>query len=140
MTTLLDGFVPGLPGDLHARILERAEGVPLYAVETVRMLLDRGLLERSGDVYRPTGPIEALDVPETLHALIAARLDGLAPDERRLLQHASVLGKTFTKGALAAVSGQGKEALDALLPSLLRKEVLGLQADPRSPERGQYGF
>ena len=74
-----------------SRILDRAEGVPLYAVETVRMLLDRGLLEREGDAYRPTGPIEALEVPETLHALVAARLDGLASEERRVLQDAAVL-------------------------------------------------
>jgi predicted ATPase len=140
MESLLAGFVPGLPDALRAGILERAEGVPLYAVETVRMLLDRGLLVREGARYRLTGEVETLDVPETLHALVAARLDGLAPDERRLLQDGSVLGKTFTRGALAAVSGQSEEALDALLPSLLRKEVLGLQADPRSPERGQYGF
>src|SRR5436305_11457891 len=105
MEELLEGFAPGLPDDLQSRILERAEGVPLYAVETVRMLLDRGLLEREGDVYRPTGTIEALDVPETLHALVAARLDGLEPEERRLLQDASVLGKTFTKAGLAALSG-----------------------------------
>ena len=96
MQELLDGFAPGLPRDLHERILERAEGVPLYAVETVRMLLDRGLLERDGEVYRPTGEIDALEVPETLHALIAARLDGLTPDERRALQDAAVLGKSFT--------------------------------------------
>ena len=140
MTELLDGFVPGLPRDLHARILERAEGVPLYAVETVRMLLDRGLLAREGDVHRPTGPIEALEVPETLHALVAARLDGLSPDERRLLQDAAVLGKSFTKAGLAAVSGVEEDTLEDLLGSLIRKEVLSVQADPRSPERGQYAF
>ena len=56
MEELLAGLVPGLPEDLRARILDRAEGVPLYAVETVRMLLDRGLLTREGNVYRPTGP------------------------------------------------------------------------------------
>src|SRR6185503_18667264 len=86
-----------------------------------------------------TGPIESLEVPETLHALIAARLDGLSTDERRTLQDASVLGKTFTKQALANLSGIGSE-LDAILSSLVRKEVLSVQADPRSPERGQYGF
>ena len=79
MSELLTGLVPGLPDDLRERVLERAEGVPLYAVETVRMLLDRGLLTRDGDVYRPTGPIEQLEMPETLHALVAARLDGLRP-------------------------------------------------------------
>ncbi len=84
--------------------------MPLYAVETVRMLLDRGLLERDGEVYRPTGEIEALEVPETLHALIAARLDGLTPDERRALQDAAVLGKSFTRAGLAALSGVGDDA------------------------------
>jgi class 3 adenylate cyclase/tetratricopeptide (TPR) repeat protein len=139
MKELLAGLVPGLPDGLLDQILDRAQGVPLYAVETVRMLLDRGLLVQEGSVYRPTGPIESLEIPETLHALIAARLDGLTADERRTLQDASVLGKTFTKQALANLSGIGSE-LDAILTSLVRKEVLSIQADPRSPERGQYGF
>jgi class 3 adenylate cyclase len=140
MGELLDGFVPGLPDDLRAQILERAEGVPLYAVETVRMLLDRGLLARDGEVYRPTGPIEALDVPETLHALIAARIDGLSSEERSLLQDAAVLGKSFTKPGLAALGSLEDTTLDRVLTSLVRKEVLSVQADPRSPERGQYAF
>ncbi len=140
MEKLLDGFVPGLSDDLRTQILERAEGVPLYAVETVRMLIDRGLLEQVGDEYRPTGPIEALDVPETLQALIAARLDGLPAEERSVLQDAAVLGKTFSKAALAAVSGSGDSDLDTLLTALVRKEVLSLQVDPRSPERGQFSF
>src|SRR6266540_5603386 len=83
MKELLTGLLPGVPEELDRRILGRAEGIPLYAVETVRMLLDRGLLVQEGNSYRPTGPIEALEVPETLHALIAARLDGLTPAERR---------------------------------------------------------
>jgi class 3 adenylate cyclase/tetratricopeptide (TPR) repeat protein len=140
MGELLDGFAPGLPNDLRARILERAEGVPLYAVETVRMLLDRGLLAREGDVYRPTGVVEALEVPETLHALVAARLDGLAPEERRALQDAAVLGKSFTKGGLARLTGLSDTEIEPILGSLVRKEVLSVQADPRSPERGQYAF
>ena len=140
MTELLDGFVPGLPADLRDRILARSEGVPLYAVETVRMLLDRGLLSEDEGVYRPTGEVAELDVPETLHGLIAARLDGLSAEERRLLQDGSVLGKTFTKESLAELSGLSEADLDPLLAGLVRKEVLGVQADPRSPERGQYGF
>ena len=140
MKDLLEGLVPGLPDALRAQILERAEGVPLYAVETVRMLLDRGLVELVGNQYRVSGQVETLEVPETLHALIAARLDGLAADERRLLQDASVLGKTFTKHGLADVSGIAPDELEPLLGSLVRKEVLSIQADPRSPERGQYGF
>jgi class 3 adenylate cyclase/predicted ATPase len=137
---LLQGLVPGLSDEVRARIRDRADGIPLYAVETVRMLLDRGLLERSGDEYRPVGEIDALDVPETLQALIAARLDGLDPEERRLLGDASVLGKTFSVRGLAALSGTTEEAATPLLAGLVRKEVLQLESDPRSPERGQYGF
>jgi class 3 adenylate cyclase/tetratricopeptide (TPR) repeat protein len=140
MEELLTGLVPGLPEEVRRQILDRAEGIPLYAVETVRMLLDRGALVREGAVYRPTGTIDALEVPETLHALIAARLDGLPSDERRVLQDAAVLGKTFTKHALAALAGLETAALEPLLASLVRKEVLAVQADPRSPEHGQYGF
>ena len=54
--------------------------------------------------YRPAGPIGALDIPETLHALIAARLDGLSPGERRLLQEAAVIGKTFSKESLVGAA------------------------------------
>ena len=140
MDALLGGFVPGLPAELHTEILARAEGVPLYAVETVRMLLDRGLLERHGESYRPTGPIEELAVPETLHALLAARLDGLAPEERALVHDASVLGKTFTKQGVVALSGKEEGEIEQLLMGLVRKEVLSLQADVRSPEHGQFGF
>jgi class 3 adenylate cyclase/tetratricopeptide (TPR) repeat protein len=140
MEELLTGLVPGLPDELQTQILQRAEGIPLYAVETVRMMLDRGALAQEGAVYRPTGPIGALEVPETLHALIAARLDGLAAEERRLLQDASVLGKTFAKRALGALANLTESDLEPLLASLVRKELLGIQADPRSPEYGQYSF
>jgi predicted ATPase len=140
MNAVLEGLVPGLPARLREQILARAEGVPLYAVETVRMLLDRNLLVQDGPVYRPTGEIEALEVPETLQALIAARLDGLTSEERRLLQDGAVLGKTFTKSAAGAVSDLAPAELDPLLSSLVRKEVIGVQSDPRSPEHGQYGF
>jgi class 3 adenylate cyclase/tetratricopeptide (TPR) repeat protein len=137
---LLRGLAPGLPDELRGRIVERAEGVPLYAVETVRMLLDRGLLERAGEEYRPTGPIEALDVPETLQALAAARLDGLEPVERRVVEDASVLGKTFTRQGLAVLSGLHDDELGPLVQALLRKEILTVQSDPLSPARGQLSF
>src|SRR3989440_10640525 len=140
MDELMRGLVPGLPDELRTRILDRAEGVPLYAVETVRMLLDRGLLKKKGSEYYPTGSVEDLEVPETLHALIAARLDGLTPEERSLLQDASVMGKAFARRGLAAVTSIADPELDTLLTSLVRKEVLQVQADPRSPDRGQYGF
>ena len=92
-----------------------------------------------GAAYAVVGEIASLEVPETLHALIAARLDGLSDAERSLLQDAAVLGKTFSRRVLAAVNGQD-ESVEPLLVSLVRKEVLSQQSDPRSPEHGQYGF
>jgi class 3 adenylate cyclase/tetratricopeptide (TPR) repeat protein len=140
MDALLEGLVPGLPAELRESIRARAEGIPLYAVETVRMLLDRRQLEEADGTYRVVGEIEVLAVPETLHALVASRIDGLDAAERRLVQDASVLGKTFVLEALVSVSGRPQQAVEPELQSLVRKEILFLEADPRSAERGQYGF
>ena len=140
MEALLAGLVPDLPEPLLRQILARAEGVPLYAVETVRMLLDRGVLVEEASAYRVQDEIGELEVPETLHALVAARLDGLTPEERKLIQDAAVLGKTFSPIALSAVTGLDRAELEPLVTGLARKEVLGQQTDPRSPEHGQYGF
>jgi class 3 adenylate cyclase len=140
MRELLDGLVPGLPGQAASAILERAEGIPLYAVETIRMLVQDGRLERHEDRYRPVGDLGDLAVPKSLHALIASRLDGLAHSEREVLQAASVLGKTFTVESAAAVASRDPAGLEPMLRDLVRREVLVIDADPRSPERGQYGF
>jgi class 3 adenylate cyclase/tetratricopeptide (TPR) repeat protein len=140
MRELLEGLVPGLPEPAIERILERAEGIPLYAVETVRMLLSEGLVTLEGGVYRPTGDLSELSVPASLHALIASRLDGLDPADRSLLQAASVIGKTFGVDALAAVSGLPADEVATRLRGLVRREMLTLEADPRSPDQGQYGF
>jgi tetratricopeptide (TPR) repeat protein len=96
-------------------------------------------VEQDG-AYHPVGDIDSLDVPETLIALIAARLDGLPAADRALLQDAAVLGQSFTVAGLEAVSGMPRDEIDARLASLVRREVLERQADPRSPERGQYAF
>jgi len=140
MRELLVGLVPGLPDGVVERILERAEGIPLYAVETVRMLLANGLLTIEGGVGRPTGDLAELSVPASLHALIASRLDGLDAEDRALLQAASIIGKTFTVDAVAAVSGLESDAVAGHLRGLVRREMLTVEANPRSPELGQYGF
>jgi tetratricopeptide (TPR) repeat protein len=114
--------------------------VPLYAVETIRMLSDRGVLRLGENAYELVGDLGELHVPETLHALIASRLDALEPEDRALLQDATVLGKSFTLDALSAVTGADTASLDPRLLGLVRKEFLIHEADPRSPERGQYGF
>src|SRR3954451_4979618 len=118
MQELLAGLVPGKPLGVVEQILNRAEGIPLYAVETVRMLLDRGLIAEDGASYRVVVEIGALDLPETLQALIAARLDGLEEGERALVQDAAVLGKTFGSTLLARVAGRPEDEVEKLLTSL----------------------
>jgi class 3 adenylate cyclase/tetratricopeptide (TPR) repeat protein len=138
--TILEGLAPGLPGELVAQIAHRAEGIPLYAVETIRMLQDRGVLVQEGNRYVVSGDVSELDVPETLQALVASRLDGLSASERSLLQDASVLGQSFTPAGAAALSGRPEAEVAHVLDGLVAKQVLARDDDPRSPDRGQYVF
>ncbi len=140
MATLVDSLVPGMPPGARETITARAQGVPLFAVETVRSLLDRGVVERDGDGYRLTGSLGDLAVPDSLHALLAGRLDALPADVRAIAADASVLGTSFPKDAVAAVSGKGGPTVDAALAELVRRDVLQISADPLSPERGAYRF
>jgi class 3 adenylate cyclase/tetratricopeptide (TPR) repeat protein len=141
MRALLAGLVPGLPEAAARAVVARAEGIPLYAVETVRMLVADGKLTALGDgTYSPTGDLATLAVPETLTALIAARLDGLDPADRSLVLDAAVLGQSFTPAGLAAVSGIDEPALEVRLRALIRRELFAHETDPRSPGRGQYAF
>ena len=140
IASLLAGLVPGLPENVLRQIVERAEGIPLYAVETVRMLLNDGRIERDGAAFRPVGDLSHLAVPESLHALIAARIDGLASAERTLIQDASVLGLSFSQAALTAVSRASTEDLQPMVEHLLQRELFTVDDDPRSPERGNFRF
>ncbi|MGH2466523.1 MAG: AAA family ATPase, partial [Candidatus Limnocylindrales bacterium] len=140
MRELLAGLVPGLPERAVARIIERADGIPLYAVETVRMLVADGRLVEDEGGYRPSGDLSDVAVPETLQALIAARLDTLEPQDRSLLQDAAVLGQSFPREALSEVSGLLDDELQARLDGLVARELLTVETDASSTERGQYEF
>ena len=134
MRDLLAGLAPGLPEPAVQSIVARAEGIPLYAVETIRMLVADGrLVERPSGGYEPAGPLGELAIPGTLHALIAARLDALEPRDRAVLQDAAVLGTSFTSDALAAIEGGDRDALEVTLARLVRNELLRVELDPRSP-------
>ncbi|HEX4654608.1 MAG TPA: adenylate/guanylate cyclase domain-containing protein [Mycobacteriales bacterium] len=140
MRKMLDGLVPGMPDNAVDAIASQAQGVPLYAVETVRMLVDRDVVQPVDGVYRLVGDIGELLVPDTLQSLLAARLDALQPAARRLIADAAVLGGSFPLEALSAVGGLPVEEVTTLLAELVRREVLAVRADPLSPERGHYTF
>jgi class 3 adenylate cyclase/tetratricopeptide (TPR) repeat protein len=141
MAELLIGLVPELPPTTIQLIIARAEGIPLYAIETIRMLVADGhLMPRSDGTYEPTGDLGHLAVPDSLTALIAARLDALEPADRSLVLDAAVLGQSFTPPSLAAVAGVDEAGLESRLRGLVRSELFSRKSDPRSPERGQYAF
>src|SRR5580658_785613 len=140
MDTLVDALVPGMPPAARAAVTGQAQGIPLFAVETVRSLIDRDIVRPVEGVYRLAGDVGELAVPDSLHALLAARLDALDPGVRRLLADAAVLGTTFPAEALASISGQDEATVGAALDELVRREVLSVSADPLSPERGSYRF
>jgi class 3 adenylate cyclase/tetratricopeptide (TPR) repeat protein len=137
---LVEALVPGIPAAARAKITSQAQGIPLFAVETVRSLIDRDIVQPVEGVYQLVGDVGELEVPDSLHALLAARLDALDPPVRRLVSDAAVLGTTFPAEALIAVSKQDESDARAALAELVRREVLTVSADPLSPERGNYGF
>jgi class 3 adenylate cyclase/tetratricopeptide (TPR) repeat protein len=114
---------PVLPPEVKALLLEQAAGNPLYAEEFARLLTDRGLLVRLGRTLR-LSPGQEIPFPETIQALVAARLDALLPERKALVQDAAVVGKVFWSGALAAISGRDEPALQAELEELERRELI----------------
>ena len=138
---LIRGVVPDMSDESAGRIVARASGVPLYAVEMLRMLHAQGdIVEADGGGYRMSGEVQTLAIPETLQAVIGARIDRLSATDREVLQDAAVLGLSFTVDSLAALTGDEPDRLHDRLQPLVRRELLHLERDPRSPERGQYRF
>jgi class 3 adenylate cyclase len=117
-----------LPVETQQALLERAGGNPLYAEEFVRLLADRG--ELAG----------AAEVPESVQALIAARLDTLSPERKSLLQDAAVLGKVFWAGALAEMGDRELREVELALHELTRKELVRPARTSSMEGEAEYGF
>jgi len=117
-----------LPAETQQVLLEQAGGNPLYAEEFVRLLADRG---RVGD---------GVEVPDSVQALIAARLDTLPPERKSLLQDASVLGKVFWAGAVAAMGGRDPHDVELALHELARKELVRPARISSMEGEREYGF
>ncbi|NYJ08904.1 ATP-binding protein [Petropleomorpha daqingensis] len=137
---LLDQLVPDLPDRVRTLITGHAAGNPLFVLETIRGLLDRGLVVERDGRRTLVGPIDELQVPATLSALLGARLDALPPDERALVRDLSVFGGSLPRAAVDAMSDLPADAVDLALADLVRRDVLTVRRDPLSPDRGHYTF
>ncbi len=125
-----------LPVETQQALVERAGGNPLYAEEFVRMLRDKDLLDERGALR--TGA--EVPFPESLKALIAARLDTLPAESKTLLQDASVIGKVFWAGAVAAIGNRDGDSVDESLHELARKELVRPSRQSSMEGEQELGF
>ena len=142
MGRLLDGLVAGIPDSLRDGLVRRADGLPLYAVETVRSLVDRDLVVPQGGRYVLADrdvDLDAIGSSPSLQALIAARLDALTPAQRRVVDRASVVGTSFDKETILRLCADVDDA-EQVLGSLVRAQVMRQEANRFSGEHGRYGF
>ncbi|WP_246136702.1 ATP-binding protein [Leekyejoonella antrihumi] len=143
MADLLDSLVEELPDEVRVTLVERAAGIPLFAVETVRALIDQDLVLPRGGRYvlaESAGEkLASMGAPATLQALVTARLDGLSVPERRLVSAASVLGQTFNRAGILSLEIDTVD-LDDVLRSLVHKQILAVETERFSGERGSYRF
>jgi class 3 adenylate cyclase/tetratricopeptide (TPR) repeat protein len=91
-------------GQLQHFLIERTEGNPFFLEESVRTLVETGTLVGERGAYRLTSPLERTQVPATVQAVLAARIDRLTADDKRLLQAAAVIGKDLPYALLAAIA------------------------------------
>ncbi|HKW95485.1 MAG TPA: adenylate/guanylate cyclase domain-containing protein [Methylomirabilota bacterium] len=112
-------------------------GNPFFIEESIRTLVETGALALEQDAYRPTRPIEAIEVPATVQAILAARIDRLPPEEKQLLQMAAVVGKNVPLGLLHAVAEHPPEAVHR---ALTRLQVAGFLYETRLFPDPEYTF
>jgi class 3 adenylate cyclase/tetratricopeptide (TPR) repeat protein len=111
-------------GPLKAVLLERTEGNAFFLEESVRTLAESGSLAGERGRYHLTRPVQTLQVPPTVQAVLAARIDRLAPEDKQLLQCAAVIGKTIPFPLLRSVSDLPEDALGRSLSHLRTAELL----------------
>jgi hypothetical protein len=112
------------PGAAEA-VRRATGGNPLFLEEMLRMLVEDGVLVERDGRLEPLAAVDSLPVPGTVQAVLAARLDHLDPEERAVLQRASVIGQVFWWGAVADLSPDGEAgAVASRLQALVRKGLL----------------
>jgi tetratricopeptide (TPR) repeat protein len=121
--------------DVRAQIAKVAEGNPLFVGEVIRMLVDDGVLGRRGGRWVVVGDLSGFAIPPTIQALLAARLDRLAPEERAVIQRASVIGRVFWWQEIHELCPEHLRAgLTRHLHSLTTKELIEPDRTPGTHE------
>jgi class 3 adenylate cyclase len=142
----IDRFIDGLLGesgietDVRRRIVEAAEGNPLYVEQMLSMLIDHGVLRRTPEGWVATTDFEEVPIPPTIHALLTARLDRLPGEERAVVDVASVIGHEFAQDAVQELVPDAIRAeTGARLAALARKQLVR-RLDDRAADFPLYRF
>jgi predicted ATPase/class 3 adenylate cyclase len=122
--------------DLLQPLVELADGNPLYAQEYVRMLMEQGKVPSAGAAW----PAGELPTPDSVHAVIANRLDLLDPGDRAVLQAAAVVGVQFWLGAVAATLGRAAEPVERALRRLEQREFIAEQRESAMAGESEFRF
>jgi class 3 adenylate cyclase/tetratricopeptide (TPR) repeat protein len=133
--TLIAGLLgrDGAPTPVAARVMEAAEGNPLFVEQMVAMLIDEGHLVREGDDWVVTGDLSDIQVPPTIAGLLQARLDGLPLGEQRVIERGAVEGRTFHWGSVTELSTElDPSEVGRHLMALRRRGLIG-------PEQALFG-
>jgi predicted ATPase len=118
---------------MAARILAIAEGNPLFVEEIVAMLIDDDILGPGRGEGTGGDGLDAIAVPPTIQALIAARLDRLGEGERAVIEAASIEGKEFARDRVEGLVDPGRsQSLDVQLRALVRKDLIRPVGAPRT--------
>jgi class 3 adenylate cyclase/tetratricopeptide (TPR) repeat protein len=115
-----------IPAAIAGRVLAASEGNPLFIAELVRMLVHDGALRREGDRWTAGVELDSLEMPPTIQALLAARIERLAPEERVVLERAAVIGRHFSRAAVAHLVPIELVELEDRLEGLKRSELIEL--------------
>jgi DNA-binding response OmpR family regulator/class 3 adenylate cyclase/predicted ATPase len=118
-----------LPSEMHAQIISKTDGVPLFVEELTKSVLESGLLQEAGDRLITVGPLPPLAIPTTLHGSLTARLDRLGP-VKEIAQVGAAIGREFSYRLLAAVAPISGPPLHAALAQLAAPELIFVQGEP----------
>ena len=135
--TLITGILEGgLPQSLVTQLAATADGNPFFLEEIVRRLIDVGTLTRVGDQWQVTGAADQVVLPDTVQAVLSARIDALPAAQKRVLQEAAVIGRVFWEEPVASAAG-----IENVREALLGLEQRGLLSiRPHSSIAGQVEF
>jgi tetratricopeptide (TPR) repeat protein len=137
---VLEQLLGRVDDDVRERIAAASEGNPLFVEQLLEMMVEEGLVRREGDSWVAAGDLSTVSMPPTIHALLAARLERLAADEREVIDAASVVGQTFVEGAVKElVSERVRENVPEVLKALVRKQLVDPAPSALAQERS-YRF